>query len=338
MRRAPPTAIRRWLPILVTSLLLAPVVGAEDHHESDSESEWEYEIDVRASGASIAMRSAVGDNERSISFEYNRDEASVEFEIESEVGSTESEASMEVQFHQLLEYTDSDGNGRYDAGEPVVSAFQLGNSGEEKIAHEARRATWGVVTSAPHTSDNGVAGTRFSSTASVGTGTLRLDFYVYDSQATLGPASIEPTELKLDIIIRNYPYASNSSALALLLDVESASEIEDDGDVDSDEEGVAARVPGGQLLFAWKDFATVDGTDRPVRTTVLERQTSQEPGEFEHEELFVFSYARGTDIIHDPTLGVQPTTSKSHGAPGPSVLLLGLAIIALAAVVRRQAR
>jgi hypothetical protein len=277
--------------IMVAALLvLAPTTLAEDHLEDERETqrdsgsgEWEYRLSVSGAKATIEMERESGKDERSIKFEYDRDDAAVEFSLESETGEIEHESSMEVQFHQLFEYEDQNGNGRYDRGEAILQAFNLAKEMEEGLA-EGVRVSWGAISQAAVTSDNGVAGTKFSATAAVGSGSLRFDFYVFANEATLGPASLEATEIKLDIAILDFPFKSNTSSVALLLESESEVEIEDDSDVERDEDGVMARAGSATLLFAWKDFAEVDGQQTAVKTTRLESETKQSEGEYENEE------------------------------------------------------
>ncbi len=327
---------------LIALLAAAPMALAGDHDEEEDDSEhengdddqeWEYQLSVSGGRASIEMERESGEDERSIEFEYKRDDAAIEFSLESETGDIEQESSMEVQFHQLLEYEDDNGNGRFDDGETIVQAFTLADDSEDELV-DGVRVSWGPISQSAVTSDNGVSGTKFSSTAGLNGGSIRFDFYVFADEATLGPASLEATELKMDIAIMNFPFQSNDSALALYLESESEVEIEDDADVEGDEEGVIANAGDAQLLFAWKDFATVDGRTESVETTRLSSETSQEDGEYENEELLVFSYARGDDILHDPTMGVSTAGAGSQGIPGPGIVLLvaGLAL----AVARRR--
>ncbi len=331
----------RILAVLLL-LLLAPLGAAEDHHEDAAEEaveneaengdEWEYSISVSGGTASIEMSRESGESERAIEFEYNRDDAYVEFSMESETGEIESEASMEVQFHQLLEYEDDNGNGQFDDGETIVQAFDLADGEEEQLA-DGSAVSWSAISRTEVMSDNGVAGAKLSSSANVGGGTLRFDFYIFADEASLGPASVEATEIKLDIIIDAFPYESQSSALAVFLETESEAEIENDSDVEGDEEGVVANAGDAQLVFAWKDFADVDGVETSVKTTRLSSETSQGAGEYENEELLVFSYARGDSIVHDPTMGVSSGGSKGAPAPGIALVIAGIAALAL---IRRK--
>ncbi len=325
---------------MVALLALAPIATADDHdeddHVGDHDDEWEYRLSVSNGRAVVEMSRESGPNENSIKFEYDLDEASVKFSLESEVGDVENEASMEVEFHQLFEYEDENENGRYDDGEEIVQAFTLAEESQDELV-DGIRVSWGPITQSPVMSENGVSGTKFTSSVNVAGGTLRFDFYVFADEATLGPASLEATEIKMDIAILDFPFERNTSAVGLFLETESEVEIDDDSEVDHDEEGIIADAGSALLRFAWKDFADVDGEQKPVETTRLETKTSQEPGEYEFEELLVFSYARGADILHDPTMGVlTATTAGSQSTPGVGAVVLIAVIAAVAIFVRRR--
>ncbi|MDX1610991.1 MAG: hypothetical protein R3185_01395 [Candidatus Thermoplasmatota archaeon] len=324
--------MHRMLTLLfAAAVLVIPSAVAEDHDEDA----WSYELDVTDGKAEVQMERERGEDEGEISFEYDRDEAKVSYGYEREANGTEVEAEMEVQFHQLVEYEDENGNDRYDPGEEILGGYTLALESEERLTGDAEKADWGAITRTSHTSEDGVPGHKFSSTARLDEGTLTFDFYVHGDEATLGAAEIEATELKLDIRIQDYPYQSDTSSLALLVEVGSEAEIEEDDDVERDEDGVRAQAADAQLSFAWKDFATVDGSDEDVGTTSLEVETERSAGEYEHEELFVFSYPRGDDVVHDPTMGVA-TQAGAAATPAPAMALAVLALFAGALVARRD--
>ncbi len=331
---------------LIAALLVAPLTAADDHWEDLAEeareareeagTEWEYEVSVSATEASVEMSSESEISERSISFEYSRDDASIEFEYEAETVSLEAEAAMEVQFHQLFEFEDDNGNGRYDDGETIVGGFNLNDGAEESIATDFDDASWNAIQRSSVTSDDGVQGDRFSSTADLNGGSLTFDFYVFGDEASLGEASVEATELKLNITIENYPFQSDTSILGLLLESETEAELEGGGG-DSDEEGVEANVGVESLVFAWKDFADVDGARTDVHTTYLDSESEQSSTEYENEQLMVLTYARGDSIVHDPTMGVVGFVATVLGLPAPGLVLAALGVVGAALVARRTA-
>lgn len=320
----------------------------EDRDEPD-EVERKVEIETDEEGVSIELERERGESEDVVEMGFEYEDAAFELSYENETEAGSVEAKLEAQFSSLAEYRDGNDNGRYDAGEPVVSAYALGEDSEEddESLPENGTADWGDATVSDVTRD-GKQGKRIDAPAAIGdNGTFELTFLVFGDFVDLESGPLTPTGAKIDVGIHDYPYRANGTDLALFVETETESEAEIDDDheaVGDDERGVAASNRLGNLtvdlVFTWKDTARVDGADEPVGTTELsfESENETEAGETEREteRAFALSYARGDDVVHDPKALVATAAADTADVPGWSApaALFGLAVVAL--VARRR--
>lgn len=344
--------MRTLLAILVALLLaLTPLALADDEDEDKKDKgrgddernrgKHKMDLDVGRERASIKLSKEDANGEHAIRIDFDADGARLRVQHESENETSESSQKLEARFHTLAEFVDTDGDGIYDAGEPIASAYRLGKRRGDGIA-ENGSADWGPITDTAATSAGGVAGRKLSSTASLGgNATFGLDMYVYGDLTTVGNTTLLPTEAKVDIRIANYPYMRNDSRLAVLVTLKSSQEFESERG-DDDEQGlkVHADANGTKLdfRFTWLETATVDGIDLPVGTSVIEDKAEEDDEESSRKSLVAFSYARGTNILHDPTIGASYGTASADAnpVPGPGLIALVAGVAVLAVALRRR--
>lgn len=314
--------------------------GEKDARD-DADDRRKVDLDVDDGRARIKLAREGPQGEDSVKIEYDAARAALQVKYEQEVQDNKTEEKLQARFLALLEYRDANGNGAYDAGEPVASAYAVGESEKGWKGPTNGTLDWGPIQVQDVTS-NGTGGKKLSSRATFGgNATFGLDFYVYGDFTMVGNASLAPTEAKIDVLIDDYPYARPDTALALVLDLKAEEKLETERD--EDEEGFAAPAAeagtGFRLVFTWLETATVDGVDLPVHSTVLKNEEETKDEEREQKARIALSYARGAHILHDPTLGATLAT-QSAGVqevplPGP---LLAVAAVALGALVLRRRR
>ena len=109
----------------------------------------------------------------------------------------------------------------------------------------------------------------------------------------------------------------------------------------SRESGVVGNQGATSLYFTWAKTADVDGVAKPVTSHVdildSDGESAQGGGGSatfsETEAGITLAYARGTDIVHDPRLGVQ--FNVKNDSPGPPMVST-LAVVGLAMLLRRR--
>jgi hypothetical protein len=136
---------------------------------------------------------------------------------------------------------------------------------------------------------------------------------------------INPTQAKLDIEISNFNYTTNNSSLALQTNLISEYEYEEDDDIeeeneedDEEEEGIEVFSNGLTGIFSWQRNATIDGKSKIITTTDIEINND--------DKVFYLVYPHGTEIYHDPNIGMKNILKYSY-SDQPLNLLFSVAII-----------
>lgn len=324
--------------------------GEDERDEDEDDDERKVHVEVDGLEAKIRLERETRASEDKIELRFDASDARLEVKYEAEANRTETEQKLVARFHEIIEYVDADGDGAYDEGETIASAYRLGGDKgiSENVTGEAR---WEAITMSDITREN-ATGKRLESRATFGEGgVFGLVFYVFGDFTMLDGSTLQPTEAKIDILIQRYPYERDDTRLGVVLTLKAKEEFERDHEfVDADEAGVAASGTTSDvsfsLVFTWKETALVDGVDTPVRATVLkdstkaqsERDDDGQESKTEQKLLLVLSYARGDDILHDPTAGVSYETlsAETSAVPGPGLALAAAAAGAAALLARRR--
>lgn len=307
------------LLITLTVALFIPLSAAQEH-DGPADQEFEQELEDETREVSIEVE------EDSVEIESKKDlndSASnafeVEFSAEEKVemkltykeeratnnSEMEQELSYEVETEALIEYNDSNGNGVYDDGE-TVSRYDLQDASFRPIGYTTEQTQNNVT-------DHVI-------TARTEDGVFEMTLHVTGSFAELGATTVEPTEVKVDIGIHNYPFESEDSQISLRTKVTTERETERE-DEDSDETETGISIPAQDVtgFFTWKRTAVVDGETQQVNATIRPRE---ETG----EQTILLSYPQGERIIHDPRVGFR-SADEANITP----YLVALAGILLAA-------
>lgn len=350
--------------LLALAMLIAPVgtVAAQQGEETT------YETEVEDDRATITFEQEIGEREVSNEISFDTDEGAFSDAFSYENATSEAEAELEVQLHQLVEYEDANGDGRYDAGDEVASAYKVANGSENVTGVNNGTLEWDALSSRNETTASGDDVTVIHGEARIpvddpladvldrlGQGenrTFAVDIYVTDRPVTVDGMTVQPMEVKIDWRVTNYPYTKNGTALALVAETSSESEIELEDDAEASRAAVSRTLEGIQVdvAFSWNDEATVDGETTTVQTTTLSEETESESedgeAETETERLLAFSYERGDEIVHDPTLGARTASvdgglignagDRLDSVPGLTTWAALLGIVSAALVVRTR--
>ena len=280
---------------------VAPEEGPDDEREGDGkeedagdddqeDDEWEEErreLSFRHDEAGFEYesrrRSALAQDEIRASYEIG--DATFRFEYESEEP-TQTQLSFLVRFVALGEHEDTNGNGAYDVGEPVHQRIDIQRLPSPSLARQEQPT---------HT-------TATTTYALPGSGTFALRFHIATQSTTIGGVALNPTETKYDVVVNDFPWTSNSSRLFL----ETRAHTLIDAELDEDDRAPGLEFANGTIqgYYRWLNTTSVDGLTEPVGASVLSSKTTLDEDEATHESIVVFSYAHGTRIVHDPSIGV----------------------------------
>lgn len=190
----------------------------------------------------------------------------------------------------LVEFTDADGDGGYDVGEPVIQRHPL-RSTPYRIAVDPANETRTVVYDLANGSQ------------------LQL---VFD----LGTSHGERVGTKLDVEVEGYVFENASTRIAL------GTRVHVDGGLEhATQRGrpVLLGERGEEVAYlSWRPTVQVDGEQAAVTSTV--HVDAVEPTE---SAIVYWAYPQGEHIVHDPTLGVRDAIQDLAGRAMP--FAIGLA-------------
>lgn len=317
----------------------------DDGDDDEREEKRSVEVESDDEGVEIELKREDGSDEDKVEMSFEMEDATFELKYEKETNATEREQKLEATFQTLAEYRDTDNNSKYDPGEPIVSAWALGEEADDAEVATAGEADWARPSVQDITLD-GKTGKEITVNASLGeNGTFELRFLVFGDFVDTGNATLEPTSAKIDIGIDRYPYQANDTALMLFMETKSETSLEHEDDEEGEGVAASSSLEGKDvtLRFTWLDKASVDGTDRPVGTTLLaeEHEMEREEGEVENEtkRSFALSYARGGTIVHDPKASVEIAWTQMATSPTPGWgVLAAMGALGLSAFLAARGR
>lgn len=314
--------------------------GREKVESDEEEREFRTKIEHDKVEFDLSRRAAKDDH---VHMNFGLGDARLHLQFQGRENDTKSQLKLEARLGNLIEFRDANANARYDLGEEIVSAWSLGDEGNDDV-DSTGRAEWRQPVAEEIVAD-GQSGQKITAIADLGgSGEFELRFYVFGDFVDLGNATLHPTGVKFDIEIRNYPFAASDTQLGLFVETRVKAKLDwshAHDEMGDDEDGVAATqdVDGKPvtLLFTWKETAAVDGVDTAVASTLVrsreETVNGEEGTETQRREEFVLSYARGSVIVHDPEAFVS-IQSFSFSLPiGNAWMVLGGAGLAAVVVV-----
>jgi len=303
--------------------------GVSDDDESHNERE--VQVYLTDTHAEIESKHESGGVENSFKIEVTTGLDGLEFklEYETENSTLETEKEFEVEFDEIVEFIDDNGNGVYDEeSDTDVQTMELVSF--NPIAYRLVNTSNGDVHIFNVTSTDGVF------TAMV---------YATGEFADINGTVVAPTQVKIDVIIRDFNYIDDGSQLALKVKLEASGETSYDDTTEDEEDGRATDeveidflVDGMDGFFSWKETAEVDGVTYPVNATIDEVSAT--------EQKLYLNYVRGDVIIHDPKIGIENILVMSSNGPGldilssnylPIVLVSAIVVVGLAFAVKRRA-
>jgi hypothetical protein len=270
--------------------------------------------DSQARVRSMGGNGGVGDE---IDFELNAtNRFTVEMRYAGEVAGEPGQLMARLVFVDLVEFNDTDGDGLLDGGDTVVSAYSLQQVECERLEYRNTSLGGGVNV---HTI-----------TARTRDGVFGLVSSIPDAPFTEG-TSMSNSWMKLDIVVEGFPYTQSRTLLALRTRLETTARltiVENSTGLDSyvaADEGFVGFEEGEVLgFYSWVRNATVDGKDVRVATTTM---TTLGGVEIAHV------YGRGSNVVHDPKLGMPLAEAVVIEAFDVLAVLLPYAIAAAVSAV-----
>ena len=249
------------------------------------------------------MRSQCRNNRTDEAFEifFSIDEApTLELSYLPTLNASRGQRHFDFIIDRLIEYLDSNENGKYDHNDDIVSSLVFTNVTFSNITYTNSTTSDGktVTIIETHTTDN----------------LFSIVIYLVSEKTSIFNNIITQKEVKIDFSIIDYPYVSQSSQLALVTQIDTPFDVFPEQNTYDEQQGIATQESGLNIssatrtgFFTWANEAVVDNTTYPVNVTVL--STSEETFSGDVQEAYtqsqvIFSYPRGESIVHDPKMGV----------------------------------
>lgn len=229
-------------------------------------------------------------------------------------------ASLQVDWTELVEYRDADGDGRFGLADPVVQRIPLAGLPSSTVVTPVlggRAAT--VRYTLPANESEPASPLPVPSER----GEFRLTFTLVAAPTTVAGRAVGPTDLALGAAVERFPYVAGDSRLALLSEVATSLPR-----LDHEADGVA--LASGPLTFrlAWATAASSDGVAHPAPATALSTGAQR--------ALLVQSWPRGDQVGQDGGVSAQRWSDAGAAVlerlpPGDwRFFALGVAVVALA--------
>ena len=298
------------LAALLALALLAPLASAGDDWRDGAR---RLEIDIRSDGFEFRSERREGEGRDEIRLRLEGDAVRFRFELRQDANATEADAELRLELERVIEFRDENGDGAFQDGENV------------RAEHTTSDLNLAAV-SARNVSAAGVPGIEATANYAFNAApasTLTFRATAFGDLTSFQNFVQHPVEVKADLLFSDFPYTEAGTRPGIVFRVRAASTSPPNITAD----GVTFEAGDLRGTFRWKNNATVDGNETRVGVTVLE-----ETGAVGERNVSVtFAYARGADIVHDPTIGfLQPVTGALGRILGNPVFY---ALGAVAAVV-----
>lgn len=296
----------------------------EVEDEIEEKNEREVEIEVEEYSVQIKTQLKSGENKDEIKVKFTVDDnPKFKLEYESEVGNTETELEFTIKFKSITEYIDVDSDGVYNKS--VDESLQ-------KLSFEDMEFL--PIDYSTSTESNTTVHLFKVSTVD---GMFTLQFYVAGEFTPVNGSLVAPTEVKIDIGIHDFPYLNDSSLLALYTKLESEAEYEYDHETEDEIEGLSSaeeevevEMSGFVGFFSWSELVLVDGQTLNVLSSPVETDDTDP-----NEQRLYLNYPHGSEIIHDPKVGVAGILSMDvlpTNIPGFETLIAAFAFLTAAVI------
>ena len=285
------------LILVISSFTYLPVMADDDDGDGvddDVEEQNKRDISVNYDGDDAKIESKLDTGEVKNRFmakmEGTSEGLKFDFEFEKDADSNQTVIKFWLVIPEIVEFLDTNTNGIYDPSVDTIASTYLISSYKTLVYSIETMNNESVHTLNIETSD----------------GVLSTTMYVSGEFAEVNDILIAPSQFKFDIVISGFNYTEIDSLLALKIELDSEFDVEFEEDEktedemngrSSDEQEVEVGYGDFTCYFSWLKTATIDGVEQDVLASPV--VTSLE------NSVMYLNYPQGTEIIHDPKVGIQ---------------------------------
>jgi len=250
---------------------------------------------------------------------------------QSEKGTLSSDMALSLEFTEMREFNQTDSH----VSDYTFSTAEFENPVVMEIPFED--------------GGNGTGGNGISAleiTTGTADGIFKLRIYIFTSYTRHMGMIVTPYEIKYDIIINDYPFRANDSMLALENTISMPMRGAMMDETYDERMGYAMKEHAvgydnlsASMFFAWATNVTVDGEEHDV----MAEYAWAVLGSGRVAETVTFIYPAGSNIVHDPKIGVSDSLEyvKEKAAEFLEMLVswstgLGVGLVAVAVVALKH--
>ncbi len=220
---------------------------------------------------------------------------------------------FQLSFDSIVEYHDNNSDGVYNSDDDtVVQEYELDSF--QPIEYTSGDAHIMVINSTD--------------------GVFLVRIFAVEGYTDINNTIVSPAEIKIDFEFHNFPFQEDSSLLALSIKYQTNAAFNWRNNTKGEDEGLAEDETAVELegkdssgYFAWSDYAEADGEMVEVLGSPLKTQGND-------KNMFL-NYPHATNIVHDPKIGVEDTSSFIAGFPLMTLFSL-LGVAGLWVVLKRR--
>ena len=281
-----------------------PRVCARDHDRDDVDDEKEShekrKLEITVSDSAIKVKSEIETEDMENKFEIHfktKDGISMKlkYKNETEWGEEEIEAKLDLKlrFLKIVEYFDNDTSGCLTENDMIVQTINL-----TELSYTPPEVT--TINSV-----DGEAGYRFELIGTLDDLSFNITAVLFSTYALVDNTLVSPTETKITITITNFPFKDETGASAIALQVNAVSKMKIEEETEMTEKKIKVKSNIADGYFSWENWAMVDEVNRIVNHSY---------SKVEEGTLINLCYPRGSNIVHDPKLGVaiKPPLVPTH--------------------------
>lgn len=243
-----------------------------------------------------------GDNSEdslNMNFNFRENYPKITIDYEGEKENKQVQLSFKLVFKKIFEFVDENQNGRYDGGDEIVNSQDLNQVRFKNINYENKPNGYKFNT---ETIDSKV----------------RFQVQGDGNFSKSGQQILSPSEAKIDLEF-NYEFEREDTMLGLKIDIQTQNQnhvqrrtFDEERGYASDETGLRFTKNNYSGFFTWADNAVVDGENRPVNATFIsETGVKLNESEINGNDVLYLCYQQGSEIVHDPKVGVVGESSLS---------------------------
>ncbi len=246
-----------------------------------------------------------------MNFDFEEGYPKININYEAEKKNKQVQLSFNLVFKKVFEFIDQNQNGRYDEKDEIVKSEDLNQVEFKNINYDNKKGGYNFNTESIDSS-------------------IRFRVQGEDEFAKYGSETLTPSEAKVNLEL-DYDFERDDSMLGLKITVESQHEkylqqrtYDEEKGYAFDESGLKLKDNNYSGFFTWKNTAEVDGEDKPVNATFISESAVGTTG---GEDVLYLCYQQGSEITHDPKVGVVGESALSYSSVKDEPILFFLMVL-----------